>query len=300
MEKIPLFIVEEHHEAFFIWHYARLQGLIPDAGNVLLHVDEHSDFAVPRFNTSIKTLNGDLDTLADFTYKELDIASFIIPTIYQGLINHVLWLRQQHHPKARKHYTRYVRSFNAAGKRLMSGVDELQVEDPDRNEAIFDLITLDELPADLPTVILDIDLDFFSAVDNPSVLKEVTVEITQDEYERFSEDKYHPLQFYGMRVEARHDNGHFFYDFNNYNEIYPSRLTVEEAKIVERLDLFAEALAAQNVQPAFIDICRSKYSGFTPNNQCEFIQEELLKRLAQLYPLGEAVHVSALVESVYA
>ena len=40
---IPLFIVEEHHEAFIAWNHAVQKGWLPNKENCLLHVDAHSD-----------------------------------------------------------------------------------------------------------------------------------------------------------------------------------------------------------------------------------------------------------------
>lgn len=47
MNKIPFYIIEEHHEAFLIWHYAIIKGLINKNRNTLLHIDEHSDMLLP-------------------------------------------------------------------------------------------------------------------------------------------------------------------------------------------------------------------------------------------------------------
>lgn len=52
--------------------------------------------SVPRLRKSIKDLNGDFIDVIDFTYRELSISSFIIPAVYQGLINEVYWAKQKH------------------------------------------------------------------------------------------------------------------------------------------------------------------------------------------------------------
>jgi len=49
-QNIKTFIIEEHHEAFFVWNYAVLNNLLPAKGNNLFHIDEHSDMGTPRFN----------------------------------------------------------------------------------------------------------------------------------------------------------------------------------------------------------------------------------------------------------
>ncbi|XP_041363854.1 uncharacterized protein LOC121379347 isoform X2 [Gigantopelta aegis] len=45
--KIPVYIMEEHHEVIKYWYGAANQGYIPKSGNVLLHIDGHSDGAPP-------------------------------------------------------------------------------------------------------------------------------------------------------------------------------------------------------------------------------------------------------------
>ena len=85
--EVPLFIVEEHHEAYFIWSYAYLNRLINPAGNTLLHVDNHDDMVIARLDKSIDELEDDLEKIYDFVYEQLGIASFIIPALYRGIIN---------------------------------------------------------------------------------------------------------------------------------------------------------------------------------------------------------------------
>src|SRR5215472_9699272 len=93
---IPLFRLEEHHEAFLVWHYAIARQLMPASQNILLHVDEHSDWATPRLRRSIESAGSTLSGIAAFTYAELDIGSFIWPAIYKGIFAEVYWMRNQH------------------------------------------------------------------------------------------------------------------------------------------------------------------------------------------------------------
>ena len=94
---IPIFIVEEHHEAFFIWRYAILQQMIPRTGNALLHVDEHSDLNLPTLSTSLKELGPDLRDTLSFIRQNFGISEFILPAVYQGLFNEIYWMRRTHH-----------------------------------------------------------------------------------------------------------------------------------------------------------------------------------------------------------
>jgi hypothetical protein len=51
---IPTTTIEEHHEAFFVWGRAIRSGLLPPEGSTLLHVDEHSDSALPELTLRAK------------------------------------------------------------------------------------------------------------------------------------------------------------------------------------------------------------------------------------------------------
>ena len=293
-----IYILEEHNEAFFLWNWAKRTGILSE-GHALLHVDEHADLGTPRLKSSIKNLNGDLDKLVDVTYNQTSIASFITPAVYQGLINEVYWVRQKHkiaQGLPRRRY-RYVRSFNQEGKRLMVGQHkDCGIDDPDRKDLIVSCNHLDDMPSNTK-VILDIDLDFFSTIENPAEYRKSTVEITQEEYEKFTSDHYYPLRYVllGSMIEPIKKEGRYYYAINNYDEGFASKLKVEENVIVERINLFVDALKEKEIEPILVDICRSKYSGYTPSDQCDFIQDELISRLRGHYNIEEECHISTLV-----
>lgn len=291
---IPTFIIEEHHEAFIVWNYAIQQGLIPPTGNILFHVDEHSDMGTPRFNTSINDLNGDINTIKYFTYKELNIASFIMPSLYKNLFSHVHWIRQKHQKQEVRHEEMYIRSYNQSGKRLISGklntLKEIKT-DPDIKRFNYYLRTIKQIPNE-KNAVLDIDLDYFSCSGNPNELEEVYVEITKDEYQNFITNKYHRLNYLGIeKIEASKINDNYYYKINDYNEIYPSSLKVDEKEIIKRINDFIIILVNKKISPAIISICRSAYSGYTPKEQVNFIHDNLLIKLSEIFELSKILKI---------
>ncbi|NOU17763.1 MAG: hypothetical protein HOO91_09415 [Bacteroidales bacterium] len=279
---IPAFIIEEHHEAFIVWNYAIQHGIIPPRENILFHVDEHSDMGTPRFNRSIHELNGDIQEIKDFTYSELGIAGFIIPAVYKSIFNKVYWIRQKHRVEKTKGTKMYVRSYNQAGKRLMSGkVKDLKEikEDPDRVFFDYHLEPIQTVPSK-KRVVLDIDLDYFSCSGNPNELNELYLEITKEEYDNFKKNNYHRLRYFGIgKVDAEIKGEKYFYVLNNYREIYPNEFRVSENEILVRIENFVNNIITKSVKPSIISICRSRYSGYTPDDQWKYIEDTLLQHL---------------------
>jgi hypothetical protein len=289
-QNIPVFIVEEHHEAFIAWNYAIRKHWMPDNGNCLFHVDAHSDMGIPRFNESINDINNDIDKVKNFTYNELNIGCFIIPACYQGVFNQVFWIKQKHKRELCKSHEMYVRSYNQSGKRLISGkIQTLQIDISDSDKKTFDYIlsTIDQLPF-CKKVVLDIDLDYFSCSGNPNELEEIHVEITQSEYNKFLNDPYSRLNYVGInKIEAVKKDDRYYYVLNRYNEQYPTTLKVDNKTISNRINEFVNCLNTKQIIPVAIDICRSRFSGYTPCDQWDFIEKNLLAELHKIFNIEQ-------------
>ena len=65
----------------------------------------------------------------------------------------------------------------------------------------------------------------------------------------------------------------------------PTPLRMSEQAIIARLDGFVAFLQNKQVKPQIIDIARSRFSGYTPHDQWQFIEENLIQRLSTLYDL---------------
>ncbi len=77
--------VEEHNEAFFVWYHAREVGWLADSDNILLHIDDHADLNLPLSRQLIPDRH-DANAAASYTYDRIDIANFIWPGVYSGLL----------------------------------------------------------------------------------------------------------------------------------------------------------------------------------------------------------------------
>ena len=196
MKKTPLLIVEEHHEAFFVWNYCINKELIQPSQNCLLHVDFHSDFNIPKLTSSIDTLNGSLQRIFDFTYNELSISDFIIAAVYQEIFNQVIWIDQiknvqNEDPfspdkslkgdhsfsiKNKKNVEAFVQARGNDEKTLMvkkltPKIKALQYAGR-RDFSYHYMTTNDNLKTEHP-IVLDIDLDYFPCISNPKKITEL-------------------------------------------------------------------------------------------------------------------------------
>ena len=305
MTKIPFYIMEEHHEAFFIWHYAIAEGFIDKTKNILLHVDEHSDMMLPLLNFCLQSVTANLQKLHDFTYSELTIANFIYPAIYQGIFNDVYWLRQNHE-RSIKQKKMHIYSHKKEGRQLMlkSKLELGELFNPDRKFftatpiTVQDSLDSEESKTSDKSIILDIDIDYFSC-DNAAG-EYLEIEITQDAYEEYVNNYYHKMRLaFGGNKSVKSIDGKYYFCSIQPDELLSEKLKVSEEVIIERIDALVNFLKANQIQPKLIDVCRSRLSGYTPNDQWQFIENTLIEKLSSLYEF-EPVFVSELSNKVLA
>lgn len=292
MLNVPLFIIEEHHEAFFIWYYACFQGLINPFGNTLLHVDSHDDMLITLLNSSIDDMKDDLVSIYEYVYREFGIASFIIPAIYKGLINNYTFLNR-YDAYAGKKTNRYIASYKSQGKFFKTGeinpLLRLQLESEENCWGKYQFYTYQEigLGSKFTTrqpVILDIDLDYFSC-DNSLSSVDKKIEITEKAYLDFRKDKYHPFKIMPVAaLSVSKEDDCYYLHYHEWQEV-PNLKKVSYKLIDKRIDRFVDFLKQNKIKPRLIDICRSRFSGYTPDEQWEYIEGKLMEGLKQLYSL---------------
>lgn len=288
MKSTPLYIVEEHHEAYFVWGYAMLHGQLAPSGNALLHVDEHADLSVPAFRTPARERKADLPSLAAFTYHELGIASFILPAVYQGIFDEVCWV----HPRVAKSRASRVQvsSFQSDGMNIQMVPAPVQMAEPGGDGRFFEyrLQPVTEPYAASRPVVLDIDIDFFSSDERSKVCR---LEVTREEYEKFHRDPYHMLRLMPNKA-ARGSivDGRYFLEVSSSHPEPVLLPPPTPEQIAERVDAFVGFLKASVIQPQIIIVCRSHFSGFTPADQWELIEETVLAGLRRLYTF-EPTHI---------
>jgi hypothetical protein len=288
MTAIPLYVVEEHHEAFLIWHDAIENGVLPPTGNLLLHVDEHADIGAPRLHRSLHGLST-LSEIHRFMYDELSCFEFIVPALYQGLFSDIVWIHQK--PPQKADQVVVIRSLRGEGRAFDLQAFNVVADQPwvpplsgDARMARYRLQTVEDPVPSSTSILLDVDLDFFSCEDAVNLTQKL--EVTRDAYESFRNDRYHFLRIsQGSRIKMQEEEGRYFVYLKNYPDPLPTPLRVTESMILERIRAFGAYLARTGVKPRLINLARSRLSGYTPRDQWEFIETHLVRQLSELYSL---------------
>lgn len=280
---IPTYIVEEHKEAFYCWHYMIHAGEIPPVNNILLHVDTHDDFSGGYIGADFLQKEMDLPTAHHYAYDVLNILNFIKPAILKKIFSVAVWLNNDNKP-VEEQFIRIGLSDQGFVGEFPIPPEEMRKpgEQPDNVVDIFnirgticdDYRTVPPLP-----LVLDIDLDFFCCDASCSYARNRYLEITKDEYERYQNDPYHLLRMEFSYFKPYKKDGRYFLSVNeNIDKEYAS-----EQQIIARMNDFFLWLDRRQIVPAAIDICRSRFSGYLPAPVFPWIENELLTRLNNFY-----------------
>lgn len=274
---IPLVAFEEHYEAFFVWHHARDAGWLADSGNTLLHVDEHADLRLPVSREPLPE-RGDAVAAARYTYRYLNISSFIWPTVHAGIFDEIYWLRRRHESG------RCVRreigvSFDPqrlpqAWERSEEGCGCTHIEAHDRIDPAASLA-------------LDIDLDYF-AVNAPEDRPLSRMRLEEAFAREVIENPYHWMRVEGYPYRVEQDEAGRWV-LVPIDEV-PRRAEAPAGRaqaVDDALGAFAAHLDASDLKPSLITICRSEYSGSTPASLALRIEEGVRDVLAARYDLEE-------------
>jgi hypothetical protein len=280
MSTIPICVIEEHHEAYLFWGYSLLKQWIQPTDNILLHMDEHSDLSLPRFDSSIRQRPKTMAAWREFTYHQLGIASFIYPAVYQKIFNEICWVNARLAVAQSKHM--HLASYRGEGKVLAVSAKELS--EPDALPFLLRLQPLSAPYAPSRATALDIDIDFFSSDDRP---KGCRVEITREQRDEIRDNPYHMLRLMPNRsIKLFENDGKYYLLFDSTMGDVSNESRQSEPEIRERAGQFKRFLEINAIKPSIITICRSRFSGFTPADQWEFIETTVLECLRSIYDVS--------------
>ncbi|MFW5782213.1 MAG: UPF0489 family protein [Candidatus Muiribacteriaceae bacterium] len=281
---MKLSVVEEHHESFPVWMYLIKHGLMSEEGGIILHADHHDDLDNPCLNTSIdKIMKSDIRDILDFTYKELKIFDYILPALYLKIFRKYYWIKRNYTgTNTEKRF--YVKTHKREGKLFYRREAESPWHTfiPDDGRVYYDhyQLNVSEPMTFEGNVFLDIDLDYFSA--HTSRPQKRSLEITESEYKRIVQDRYHFLKN-EYRFALREEDNRYFVDLFDSAEKVDSASETDKKELFGRISEFLEYLENNKVIPDHILICRSRHSNYTPADQWEYIEKHLINGLETLY-----------------
>ena len=271
---MPLYIIHEHNEAFFVW--SKLFNNIAPSKRHLIHIDEHADFGIPYLTKPLPDPSSTQERLIDFTYRQLTIGTFLIPSAIRGFFSALTWIKPSSVGSAP--LERICIDYNPELYEISF------LTNPNHHciqlEYICSGWKAEMLSSD--NWILDICLDAF----NPNKIltpDPFTLEITKSEYENLNAADVNVWNLrYGASVTTSILNNKFYFnlDFSKWSS--PESVNVNNS-LDDNLKCFEEFISSSSTSPEVITICRSIISGHTRRDEVDWIQEFILKILRSKY-----------------
>lgn len=286
---IPVYIMEEHKEAYYYWYLMLANKEIDNANNYLLHVDHHADNQGGVYSFTVAEAPVSLEEAKRLSYEELGIADFILPAIYQRLFDQMYYLLQFGNKSKSYDCILLCQNQNTLGIRLNNPLIRKamtmgmpQVANIHSFEYLYGGLGELNKPAD-KKLVLDVDLDYFVWDNSLSTAEPRRIEITKEQYELIQKDSFHYLRIEPkLSYRTVEENGRYYLESA---ACIPADPMPDKETILERMDNFFAWLKDKNIQPAAIDICRSRISGYLPRTVFPWIEEEFLERLGRLYAI---------------
>lgn len=291
----PVYVFDEHNEAYYYWHKAKYEGYINEPLD-LFHIDAHSDMMKSNnIQTSVylpkDSQVGYLEYYNNLAKNEFTIGNFIIPAILNGLVKNVYFIYPKWKNYKAKRMKNNISSMYGEGKLFKHCLKINEDTDPrlfqmlpDFKHYNYSFLPIDSVPK-ARKVILDIDLDYFACSDsNVSHMILFELEITKEQFhkqEMFLQDE--PLKFAGLDFRFIEKDERFYAHIANKREKDESKSYVpSKPEIVCEIDRLITTLNVRKIRPLVVTISRSCISGFCPKDYVEFIETELLQKLLLL------------------
>ena len=188
--------------------------------------------------------------------------------------------------KKPKSWCKSVSAFaNGIGGKLVWGIEGVYVSNEGYKDGLDPTFSTpwDSFVLTLPKFNVDVDLDYFVWDNSLSTAEPRRIEITKEQYELIQKDSFHYLRIEPkLSYRTVEENGRYYLESA---ACIPADPMPDKETILERMDNFFAWLKDKNIQPAAIDICRSRISGYLPRTVFPWIEEEFLERLGRLYAI---------------
>ncbi|MBQ7704565.1 MAG: UPF0489 family protein [Selenomonadaceae bacterium] len=285
---VPVIIVDEHHEAFWAWHFFIENNFIAQDSNYLLHVDHHDDFESGGYACNFDNLPQNFAQAKEFTYEFLGIADFIAPALYQKIFStvHILKNLKPNPLQEENLFFRCADNHVLNWGQYIPFLHAAEKKNPDSKYKFFTKIEgglneTDKFPAE--NLVLDIDLDYFCWDDSLKSVPEKRVEITAEAYADIVKNKNNPFRILPRKLLTFKEEGGRY--FLVYEENLSRKPLPTEEKILQRIDRLINYFLKVKLKPAAVDICRSSYSGYLPAERAAFVEKNFLAKLGAVMDL---------------
>lgn len=85
--KIPIFIVEDHHDVLTFLYRCIGSRHLPLRGNTIIHFDSHPDMCIPKHMPAAYVFNK--EDLLD----SISIENWLMPTVFAGHVDRIVWIK---------------------------------------------------------------------------------------------------------------------------------------------------------------------------------------------------------------
>lgn len=279
---IPLYYLDEHHQAFLAWWDAL--GTSNFTSRHLIHVDEHADFGVPILSERMPQRDALLGEIKTFTYRQLSVGTFLIPAHHFRFFSRLSWMRPRNMVRSRLEGFKVIDEPNPPWITI-------HCTNSDEGPLIYEQGDWSIQIEEGQPWLLDICLDAFACEETPRAI-DLKLEITQEQYEllsRLSLDPWHAR--YGASVRLFQREGRFEFSLC---EPDPGNRLNDSARLEDaskRLFGLREWLLEQKTVPQVITLARSVSSGYTPAGLAEALESAVISMLKEIYPL---IHIRIL------
>ena len=281
---IPVYLIEEHNEAFYYWGFAVQQGYMNKKGNTLFHIDHHDDLESGGYFRDFREPFQSLEERKKFTYEELGIADFIVPALYEGTFSKLYNMKSLvQRPFQKKE--RFVRRVGDNALTLGDYIPFIHASYRKEGNEKYSFFTYYEgalaETEQLENVVLDIDLDYFCWDDSLQTVPPKRIEITKEAYEAYEKNPYHSFRILPRRLlRTEKVDGKYYLRYEE-PAIYEKK--PDETRIRKRIANFTEWLGMMEWQPKLITICRSARSGYLPAEYVQLVENLLMTDLEYIY-----------------
>lgn len=87
--KVPIFVVEDHHDVLTFLYRCIGSRHLPLRGNTIIHFDSHPDMCIPKHMPAGYVFNK--EDLLD----SISIENWMMPTVFAGHVERIVWIKPE-------------------------------------------------------------------------------------------------------------------------------------------------------------------------------------------------------------